>query len=65
MMALSKGADKSDNETTETLDSSQIAPAESRRGLPKVASGLNIANIYTEAKEGAMQQKEMTFKSSM
>lgn len=53
-MALSAGVpSQSDTQTTETGDETvTTAPAEQRRGLPKVSSGLNIANIYTEAQDG-------------
>ena len=55
MLALSKGKVKEDEETTETNEESgQTAPAEKRRGLHRVNSGLGIANIYTESKEGSI-----------
>lgn len=63
MRALQDGSigAKSENEadTSQQTDAStSTAPAETRRGLPKVRSGLNIANIYTEVKDGPIQQKE-------
>jgi len=55
MLALSKGRNQEDSETTETTESAQVTqPAEKRRGLPRVNSGLGIANIYTETKEGSI-----------
>lgn len=69
MRALQDGArgSKSEADTSERTDvSTSTAPAETRRGLPKVRSGLNIANIYTEAKEGPpIQQKERQFVESL
>jgi hypothetical protein len=38
---------------------------EQRRGLPKVRSGVNIAQLYVEAKEGQIGQKEQQFKQSL
>lgn len=59
------GAVSSEINSEQTNVSTNTAPAEDRRGLPKVRSGLNIANIYTEAKEGPIQQKEQQFVQSL
>jgi hypothetical protein len=57
------------SETTVTshdeVKSTQTGPAESRRGIPKVRSGVNIAAIYVEAQEGQIMQKEMQFKQAL
>lgn len=55
MKALQEGASDTTGEANVSVST---APAEERRGLPKVRSGINIANIYTEAKDGPIQQKE-------
>lgn len=34
---------------------------EKRRGLPKVRSGLNIAQTHVDAKEGKLEKKETEF----
>jgi len=49
----------------EEAKSTSTQPAESRRGIPKVRSGVNIASIYVEAKEGQIMQKEMQFKQAL
>lgn len=51
MKALNEGSSTQDDQTDNT--STMTAPEE-RRGLPKVRSGINIASIYVEAKEGAI-----------
>jgi len=63
MRALQDGAAKASSSEvgSEATDTSLSVPAEERRGLPKVRSGLNIANIYTEAKAGPIQQREQKF----
>jgi hypothetical protein len=63
MRALQEGSGS--EATTEANVTASSAPAEERRGLPKVRSGINIANIYVEAQEGPIQQKEQTFKSQL
>jgi starch synthase len=46
--------------TQASTDQNPVTPPapEQRRGLPKVRSGVNIAQIYVEAKEGQIMQKE-------
>jgi hypothetical protein len=55
MKALNDGSATQDDTTDNA--STKTAPEE-RRGLPKVRSGINIAAIYTEAKDGQIAQKE-------
>jgi hypothetical protein len=51
MKALHDSSDTKDNSSNNTSTATASAPEE-RRGLPKVRSGINIAAIYVEAKEG-------------
>jgi len=50
MRALAEGA-YTESQTSTTNSQSTVA-AEERRGLPKVNSGLNIAAVYQEQKDG-------------
>jgi hypothetical protein len=51
MKALIDPIDTNDDSLNVTATSVSTAPEE-RRGIPKVRSGINIAAIYVEAKEG-------------
>ena len=48
---------KDGEELTEASTQNSVTPPvpEKRRGLPKVRSGVNIAQIYVEAQEGQIQ----------
>ena len=68
MRALQSGSQPEDTSTiTATTDESKAVSTEpeGRRGLPKVRSGLNIAAVYVEAKEGQIVQKEQQFKQKL
>jgi hypothetical protein len=56
MKALHDTGDTED----ESNKTAQSIP-EQRRGLPKVRSGLNLAQDYVEAKEGKIDKKEAQF----
>jgi hypothetical protein len=57
MRALNDPSETNDETSESNKTVSSVAP-EDRRGLPKVRSGINIASIYVEAKEGQIAQKE-------
>lgn len=62
MRALAEGAyTESQRSGSSTTPSSVSIAAEERRGLPKVSSGLNIAAVYQEQKDGQIAQKEIQF----
>ena len=57
MRALKDGEDLTQASTDNHPETPPELP-EQRRGLPKVRSGVNIANIYVEAKEGQIMKRE-------
>jgi hypothetical protein len=52
MKALEGTGKDASEESKSTAALEETGPSESRRGLPKVRSGVNIAAIYVEAKDG-------------
>jgi hypothetical protein len=65
MRALEGTGPAVSEETKSSAGREASGPAESRRGLPKVSSGVNIAAIYVEAKDGQIAQKETEFKQAL
>lgn len=59
MRALKDGEELTNASTDHNPETPPLP--EQRRGLPKVRSGVNIANIYVEAKEGQIMQRERKF----
>jgi hypothetical protein len=52
MKALEGTGNGTSEETKSPAALEEAGPSESRRGLPKVSSGVNVAAIYVEAKDG-------------
>jgi hypothetical protein len=57
--------DASATQDDSSANTSTMTAPEERRGLPKVRSGINIASIYVEAKEGQIGKKEQEFKQQL
>lgn len=56
MKALKEGEELTEASTDQNSATPPVP--DKRRGIPKVRSGVNIAQIYVEAQEGQIGQKE-------
>ena len=63
-----KALNDASQDTTMVSDMTQTTSAtspEQRRGLPKVRSGLNLAQNYVEVSDGKIGQKEVMIKQEL